>query len=129
MSDEFLEPAAPACLPPGERTGQGTAQLFQLIDTDEQRRNRDEDSTVPLAPSVPGVDTAAIAAISDNQPFEDWIRAHRELMALETSFNSLAMRAVAGEVSTQELSHARSCLEGMRALCSEAYARAFPGIQ
>jgi hypothetical protein len=61
------------------------------------------------------------------QPVDDWLKVHRLLIAEETNFTDLAIRAASGAVSTEELTAARERLVAMREICSLAYAKAFPG--
>jgi hypothetical protein len=126
--DEFrASPQAP--LPqPGGRSGCGTDELLKLM-ADEQKRLNGEDKPRASAAPVPGADSAAIASTGMNQPFEDWLRTHRELMGLEMAFTEMAIRAASGEVSVEELAQRRALLEATRALCTAAYQRAFPGNQ
>jgi hypothetical protein len=129
-----MEPAAPDDLlpsgdqppsPPGERSGSGIDGLFKLI-ADEQRRRNGEDEAVPIVSTAPSPGAASIASTGMNQAFDDWLRTHRELMALELAFTDLAMRAAVGEVSAEELAQKRAVLLATRELCSVAYKRAFP---
>jgi hypothetical protein len=109
---------------PGGRSGSGTDELFRLI-ADEQRLNGDE-KALPVASTVPAADAAALASTGMNQPFDDWLRTHRELMSLELAFTEMAIRATTGEVSIEELAERRTVLEATRSLCTAAYQRAFP---
>jgi hypothetical protein len=123
--DDFVPAGNPPDPLPGERSGSGTDELFKLI-ADEQRRRNGDDEVVPVASTAPSPDPASIASTGMNQAFDDWLRTHRELMALEMAFTDLALRAAVGEVPPEELAEKRAVLEGTRALCSVAYKRAFP---
>jgi hypothetical protein len=59
-------------------------------------------------------------------PVEDWLKVHRQLIAEETNFTDLAIKAASGSVSAEELTAARERLVAMREICSLAYAQAFP---
>jgi hypothetical protein len=112
----------------GGRSGNGTDELFRLI-ADEQRRLDGEAKETPVDSLLPIGDAAALASTGMNQPFEDWLRTHRELMGLEMAFTEMAIRATTGEISIEELAERRAVLEATRALCTAAYQRAFPGNQ
>lgn len=56
----------------------------------------------------------------------EWLQIHRELVELETAFTDLAIRAVDGEVPTEQLQQERLHLLTTRELCTSAYERAFP---
>lgn len=58
---------------------------------------------------------------------QDWLRVQRMLLKKEAAFTDLALRAAAGEVSLESLAEERESLEGLRELCTAAYAKAFPG--
>jgi hypothetical protein len=112
----------------GGRSGTGTDELFRLI-ADEQRRLDGDGKLIPVDNPLPSADAAALASTGMNQPFEDWLRTHRELMGLEMAFTEMAIRATTGEISIEELAERRAVLEATRALCTAAYQRAFPGNQ
>ena len=114
---------------PGERSGNGTSELFKLIDEDEQRRGAPGDAAVQPAATAPVGDASALASTGANQALEDWLRTHRELLALETAFTDLAIQAAMGEVPPDKLAQERTVLEATRELCSLAYRRAFPQNQ
>jgi hypothetical protein len=50
-------------------------------------------------------------------------------MEKEAAFSDIAVRAAAGEISEQVLDQERHELMGLRALCTEVYAKAFPNAQ
>ena len=114
---------------PGERSGNGTSELFKLIDEDEQRRGPAEDAAAQAPGLAPACDASALASTGANQALEDWLRTHRELLSLETAFTDLAIKAAMGEVPPDKLAQERTVLEATRELCSLAYRRAFPQNQ
>lgn len=71
--------------------------------------------------------------ISDPMPnttlVDDWIRVHRELMAKESQFTDLAIRAAHGEIPVEQLDEARAVLLGLRELCNAVYIKAFPNAK
>lgn len=57
---------------------------------------------------------------------EDWLRVHRQLLAMENAFTDLALRAAVGEVPPEQLDEERQRLMHMRVLCTAVYEKAFP---
>jgi len=64
--------------------------------------------------------------MTNSTAVQDWIRIHRLLLERETAFTDLALRAVAGEVTTEHLAQQRAALIELRERCSAAYENAFP---
>ena len=72
---------------------------------------------LPL-PAIHGFDDTAV---------QDWLRVHRQLVALEAEFSDIAMRVAMGDLGTDELKKKRNEPVGMRELCTAVYEKAFGG--
>lgn len=58
---------------------------------------------------------------------EEWLQIRRDLMAMEADFTSLAIQLASAGDGSVRLQQARDRLEALRARCTAAYERAFPG--
>jgi hypothetical protein len=62
----------------------------------------------------------------NNDAVQDWLRIRRNLLDMEATFTSLAIKVANAEESEDLLRQERALLEAQRELCSAAYQRAFP---
>lgn len=63
--------------------------------------------------------------MQEPQDVQEWLQVHRALLEREAAFTDLAIRAVDGQVSPEELDEQRKSLMALRALCTAVYEKAF----